>query len=106
MLGFEEERIRDWLTLPPQYWDTQAYYRRFAEYAKTLIVVNDHAERSVGMMQKFVHRYSKEEEKQERLLTVDKVRYTMKEPGKSSTKKNKTEMAKSLHALNELRNRN
>ena len=42
------------------------------------MVTNDHCERAVGMMQKFVHLYSDEEEKQERLLTVDAARYAMK----------------------------
>ena len=48
---------------------------------------------AVGMMQKFIHRYSDEEEKQERLLTVDVARYAMKERGKKSSKQSKKHLA-------------
>ena len=40
-------------------------------FAKSLVVVNDLAERAVGMMQQFVKRYNKEKI-QNRLLTVGK----------------------------------
>ena len=36
------------------------------------------------MMQQFVHRYNKEEEIQNRLLTVDKTRFVIKRLGKKS----------------------
>ena len=75
ILGFEEERLRDWLTLPLWNWDTQTYYK------------------------KFVHRYTKEEEKQKRLLTVDRVRFAMKEPGKKSTNMTKQRLTTCMETL-------
>jgi len=89
--------------LPPAYWYTQSYFRKFESYAQTLIVVNNHAERSVCRMQQFVNRYTKEEEKQERLITVDRVRYAMKDPGRNSTKKSKREMQKSLESVRDVK---
>ena len=75
---FEEDHLKNWLVLPPEHWPTQTYYKVFKEYANQIVVTNDHCERAVGMMQKFIHRYSDEEEKQKRLLTVDAARYAMK----------------------------
>ena len=28
-LEFQEERIRDWLVLPPKFWTSQSYYQKF-----------------------------------------------------------------------------
>ena len=52
--------------------DLPSHLRIFKDFAKSLVVVNDPAERAVGMMQQFLHRYNKEEKIQNRLLTVDK----------------------------------
>ena len=99
VLRFEEERIHDWLNLPPMFWHTQKYFRKFKEFAATLISTNDHAERSVGMMEQFVHKYSNEEEKQERLLAVDATRFAMKERGRKSNSTSKRRMAESLCSI-------
>ena len=104
LLGFEEERLRDWLVLPPEVWQTQSYYKRFKEFAQTLVVTNDHCERSVAMMQQFVHRCFKEEEKQERLLAVDLTRHAIKSPGSSSTKQSKKRIKKALSTLRDQTN--
>ena len=98
-IGLEEERIKDWLSLPPQFWHTQSSFKSFQKYANSLIVVNDHSERAVGMMQQFVHRYNSEEEKQNRLLTVDKVRSAFREPGQSSSHLSKKRLSESLSSL-------
>ncbi|XP_065657658.1 uncharacterized protein LOC136082397 [Hydra vulgaris] len=74
MIGFDKQRVQDWLSLPPNYWHTQSCFKSFQKYAETLIFVNDHSERSIGMMGQYIHRYSDETEKHNRLLTVDKVR--------------------------------
>ena len=79
-------------------------YKRFKEFAQTLVVTNDHCERSVAMMQRFVHRYSKEEEKQERLLAVDLTRHAIKSPGSSSTKQSEKRIKKALSTLRDQTN--
>jgi hypothetical protein len=50
LLKFEEERLRDWLVLPPEVWPSQTYYKKFSQFAQQLVVTNDHCERAVGMM--------------------------------------------------------
>ena len=100
-IGLDEQRVRDWLSLPPQYWCTQSSFKLFQDFAKTLVVVNDPAERAVRMMQQFVHRYNKEEEIQNRLLTVDKARFAMKRPGKKSSNLSKKRLADGLSSLEE-----
>ena len=77
--GLDKQRIRDWLALPPQYWCIQSSFRILKDFATSLVVVNDPAERAVGMMQQFVHRYNKEEI-QNGLLTVDKAKFGIKRP--------------------------
>ena len=47
-LGMQEDRIRDWLQIPVQFWPTQTCYRKFKEFCLQLTVVNDPAERAVG----------------------------------------------------------
>ena len=97
--GLTEERIKDWLSLPPQYWHTQSSFKVFENYANSLIVVNDHSERAVGMMQQYIHRYNNEEEKQNRLISVDRVRSAFKIAGKSSTSLSKKRLSDSLSFL-------
>ena len=53
------------------------------------------------MMQQFVHRYNKEEEIQNRLLTVDKARFAMKRLGKKSSNLSKKKLADGLSSLEE-----
>ena len=84
MIGIKDQRIDDWLTLPPQYSHTQSTYKLFLNFVKSIVSVNDHAERAIGMMQQFVHRYRDEEEKQNRLIAVDKVRSIFKASGSES----------------------
>ena len=38
------ERVRDWLSLPPQYWHSQSSFQNFQKFAKTLIIVNNDSE--------------------------------------------------------------
>ena len=98
LLGFEEERLRDWLVLPPEFWHTQSYFKKFSQFAEQLVVTNDHCERAAGMMQRFVHRYSEEENKQNLLKTVDMTRHALKERGKPSHQ-SKKRLQTSLSAL-------
>ena len=51
------------------------------------------------MMQEFVQRYEKEEEKQELLLAVDATRNILRKSGRKSSKSTKAEMEKSMKAL-------
>ncbi|XP_065679431.1 uncharacterized protein LOC136093970 [Hydra vulgaris] len=104
--GLTEERIKDWLSLPPQYWHTQSSFKIFENYANSLIVINDHSERAVGMMQQYVHRYNNEEEKQNRLISVDRVRSAFRISGKSSTSLTKKRLSDSLSSLAKKQNTN
>ena len=88
--GEEEQRIKDWHSLPSEYCFTQSAFKSFQNYAKSLIVENDHSKRTVGMMQQFIHRYSNEEDKQNTLLTVEKVRCAFRKPGRHSNKLSKS----------------
>ena len=41
LLGLEEDRLKDWLVLPPEHWPTQTYYKVFKEYANQIVVTNE-----------------------------------------------------------------
>ena len=97
--------MRDWLSLPPQYWHTQSSFKNFENFAKILIVVNDHSEQAIGMMQQFVQRYENEGDKQNRLLTVDKVRSTFKVFGAGKSNITKKKLSESLMSLSKLKKR-
>ncbi|XP_065680271.1 uncharacterized protein LOC124806608 isoform X1 [Hydra vulgaris] len=105
MIGLDNQRVRDWLSLPPQYWHTQSSFKNFENFAKMLIVVNDHSERAIGMMQKFVQRFENEDDKQNRLLTVDKVRSTFKVFGVGKSNNTKKKLSESLMSLSKLKKR-
>ena len=64
--------------------------------------MNDHSERAVAMMQQFLHKYEKEDEKQNQLLTVDKVRSTFRVPGARS-KSTKKKLSENLMSLSKLK---
>ena len=106
MIGLDNQRVRGWLSLPPQYCHTQSSFKNFENFAKMLIVVNDHSKRAIGMMQQFVQRYENEDDKQNRLLTVDKVKSTFKVfgVGKSNITKKK-KLSESLMSLSKLKKR-
>ena len=55
------------------------------------------------MMQDFVQRYEKEEEKQNLLLAVDVPRSILRTPGRKSNKLSKSELTKSLKRLSKAR---
>ena len=84
-----------------------ASYKLFLNFAKSIVCVNDHAERAIGMMQQFFQSYRDEEEKQNRLIAMDKVRSIFKASGSESllTKKqnnkviSKKRIAKGLLSL-------
>ena len=37
MIGIKDQRIDDWLTLPPQYWHTQSTYKLFLNFPKSIV---------------------------------------------------------------------
>ena len=92
MIGLDKQWVKDWLSLPPKYWHTQSCFKSFQKYAETLIFVNDHSERSIGMMAQYIQKYSNETEKQNRLLTVDKVRSVFRSPEQKSSKTSKIKL--------------
>ena len=97
----DDQRLRDRLSIPSHYWHSQSSFQKFQKFAKILIVVNGHSERALGMMQQLVHRYEKEDEEQNRLLTADKIRSNFRVPGGRSkiTKKKLSEKLMSLNIL-------
>lgn len=64
------------------YWEAFSYFKRFKEFALKMPVVNDHAERSVGMVHDFVKVLKDEEEKQDLLIAVDRTRFCIRQPGR------------------------
>ena len=63
MIELDKQRVKDWLSLPPNYWYTQSSFKSFQKYAEILIFVNDHSERSISKMGQYIYRYSDETEK-------------------------------------------
>ena len=64
MIGLDKQQVKDWLSLPPNYLHIQSCFKSFQKYAETLIFVNDHSERSIGIMEQYIYRYSDETENQ------------------------------------------
>ena len=60
-------------------------------------MVNDPVEKSVGMIQQFVHRYNEENEIQNLLFTVDKTRFAIKRPGENSSNLSKKKAGRRTH---------
>ena len=76
--GLVKQKIKDWLSLPPENWFTQSIFKSSQNYAKSLIVVNDQSGRPVGVNLQYIHLYNYQEGKQDILLAVEKVRYAFR----------------------------
>lgn len=48
-LGITKKNLEDCFVLPVKYWSTQSCFKRFLDFALHLTVVNDPAERAIGI---------------------------------------------------------
>ena len=60
----------DWLQLDPLVWELKPGYVRFRDFVKKLTIVNDPAERGVGLIKQFISTFQNEKTCQENLLAV------------------------------------
>ena len=77
-LLFDKLELRDddmeWLQLDPLAWDDMPGYVKFRDFVKNLTIVNDPAERGVGLIKQFIATFQNEQSCQETLLAVSKHR--------------------------------
>ena len=64
----------DWLVLDPLVWDFMPGYVKFRDFVQNLTIVNDPAERGVGLIKEFISTFQNEESTQDNLLAVSKHR--------------------------------
>lgn len=72
-LGLSGEDL-DWLLLDPLVWDSMPGYIKFRDFVQKLTIVNDPAERGVGLMKEFISTFQNEESCQDNLLAVSQHR--------------------------------
>ena len=66
-------------------WETQASYRKFRDFVHNLTIVNDPAERGVGLVKQFIASFQNEKSCQENLLAVSKHRKLVKKNSKKTS---------------------
>ena len=64
----------DWLDLDPSVWDVMPGYIKVRDFVTKLTIVNDPAERGVGLIKQFISTFQNEKSCQENLLAVSKHR--------------------------------
>ena len=65
-LGMSEEDL-DWLEMDPLFWDMMPGYVKFRDFVKNLTIVNDPAERGVGLIKEFISTFQNEKSCQDNL---------------------------------------
>ena len=73
----------DWLEMDPKIWDLQGGYIRFRDFVKGLTIVNDPAERGVGLIKQFIATFQNEASCQDNILAGSEYRKIV---GKNSRK--------------------
>ena len=81
-LGLDEVDM-DWLEMDPKIWDLQGGYIRFRDFVKGLTIVNDPAERGVGLIKQFIATFQNEASCQDNILAGSEYRKIV---GKNSRK--------------------
>ena len=81
-LRFSDDDL-DWLMLDSDVWELQPGYNRFSDFVKKLTIVNDPAERGVGLIKQFIGSFQNEVSCQENLLAVSKHRKTVTKNSKN-----------------------
>ena len=84
-----------WLREPSEEWDTYPTFVEFSDYVKKKAVVNDPAERMIGLVKGIVEKFRKEENLQAAITTVELVRSVYpkgKKDGKTKTFYTKAEL--------------
>ena len=74
----------DWLQHDPGQWECAEGYRRFRDFVKKLTIVNDPAERCVGLVKQFINTFQNEASCQDNLLAVSKHRKTVQKNSNKS----------------------
>ena len=72
----------EWLQLNPEQWEFMSGYRRFRDFVQKLTIVNDPAERGVGLIKQFISTFQNEGSCQDNLLAVAEHRKTVKKDSK------------------------
>ena len=72
----------EWLELDPDEWELATGYRRFRDFVRNLTIVNDPAERGVGLVKQYIASFQNEASCQDNLLVVAKHRNTVKKNSK------------------------
>ena len=86
-LGLKEADL-DWLQLDPSIWESKPSYKKFKNFIHNLTIVNDPAERGVGLIKEYIATYQNEKSCQDNLLAVSKHRSVVKkDSGKKSLAK-------------------
>ena len=91
-LGLDEEDM-SWLMQDPKLWELQSGFIRFRDFVKGLTIVNDPAERGVGLMKQFIDSFQNEEYCQDNLLAVSEHRKIV---GKNSKKSDLSKVGVSI----------
>ena len=62
---------QDWLQLPCNMWPMFSEFRKFAQFAINLLVINDLAERGIHLITEFINKSANEEQRQALLQVVE-----------------------------------
>ena len=82
-LGLSDEDM-DWLQHDSGQWECAGGYRRFRDFVKKLTIVNDPAQRGVGLVKQFINTFQNEASCQDNLLAVSKHRKTVQKNSNKS----------------------
>ena len=81
-----------WLPQPVVEWENSLKFMEFANYVKTKLVVNDPAERALGLIKPIIKKFKKEKNLQSAMIVTKKARAAW--PAKKNCSMNKTELNK------------
>ena len=77
---------QDWMTIPSSLWDKFEDYRKFKEFAESVSVCNDVAERGIALISAYINKAQSEEQRQALLQVVEFHRSLITNMNKSSLK--------------------
>ena len=91
LIGLGAEDLQ-WLAQPVVEWENSLKFMEFANYVKTKLVVNDPAERALGLIKPIIKKFKKEKNLQSAMIVTKKARAAW--PAKKNCSMNKTELNK------------
>lgn len=74
LIGQQPGDLRRWLHLPADEWPNDAGYMDFFDYVKAKSVVNDPAERALGLIKPLVKKFKKESNLQDAMIVTKQAR--------------------------------